>query len=186
MEAFLFVLSGETTGSPLSGAVQCGFQGCPQPIHDGGQGFGGEFVLLDECLPQRLPRRIVRELVGEADRQFGGNGHAATFEGGLDRLGQQVGIEGFAFQQHRQVEVVLHAAVRHAQQRDGVEFFGDDGVGRIGPKPGCWQVVQQYRIDRIHGTRRDGIAEADIDLRLAARPGQFARDDHAHTRATAR
>ena len=97
---------------------------------------------------------------------------------GLDRLGQQIGVQGFSFQQHRQIEVVLQAAVGHAQQGDGVEFFRDDRVRRAG-RPGRGQIVQQDRIDRIHRRRCDGIAEADIDLRLAARLGQFARDDHA-------
>lgn len=64
-------------------------------------------------------------------------------------------------------------------QGDGVEFFRDDRVRRVGPQLGRGKIVQQDRIDRIHRGRCDGIAEADIDLRLAARLGQFARDDHA-------
>lgn len=60
-----------------------------------------------------------------------------------------------------------------------MDLFRDDGVGRIGPKPWRGQVVQQDGIHRIHRAGRDGIAEADVDLRLAARVGQFARYDHA-------
>lgn len=64
---------------------------------------------------------------------------------------------------------------------DGVELFCDDGVGRVGPQPGRGKVVEQDRIDRVHRAGRDSIAEADVDLRFAARLRQFARDDHADT-----
>ncbi len=66
---------------------------------------------------------------------------------------------------------------------NGVEFFRDDCVRRVGLQLGRGQIVQQDRIDRIHRRRCDGIVKADIDLRLAARLGQFARDDHAHAAA---
>ncbi len=93
-------VAASTKWASSRGPVQGWFQGRLQPLHDGSQGCGGQFVFLDEGLPQRLPRRIVRELVREADRKFGGHGHAAPLEGRLDRLGQQVGVETFAFQQH--------------------------------------------------------------------------------------
>lgn len=48
----LVVPMGQPSPSSL---VQRWFQGRPQSNHDGSQGFGGEFVLLEECLPQRLP-----------------------------------------------------------------------------------------------------------------------------------
>ena len=51
----------------------------------------------------------------------------------------------------------------------------------VGPQPGRGQIGQQHRIDRIHRPGRDGIAEADVDLRFAARLGQFAGDDHPDT-----
>ncbi len=59
-----------------------------------------------------------------------------------------------------------------------MEFFRDNGVCRVGKQPRRGQVVQQYRIDRIHRAGRDGVAKADIDLRLATRVGQFAVDGH--------
>ncbi len=60
-----------------------------------------------------------------------------------------------------------------------MEFLRDDRVRWVGQQPGCGKIVEQDWKDRFHGRRRDGIAEANIDLRLAASIGQFARDDHA-------
>ena len=122
----------------------------------------------------------MRKLVRQANWQRFRNRHAPSFERGLDRLGQQIGVQSFSFQQHRQIEVVLQAAVGHAQQSDGVEFFRDDGVRWVGPQSWCGHFLQQYRIDRINRRRGDGVAEADINLGLAACSGQIGRNDHAN------
>lgn len=98
--------------------------------------IGDEFVLFEKRLPQRLPRCVLRKFVGQADRQQGRNEHAAPLERRLDRLSQQIDVQHFALQQHRQIEVILQPTVGHAQERNGVELFRDDGVDRVSAQPG--------------------------------------------------
>lgn len=69
-----------------------------------------------------------------------------------------------SFKKYPQIEVVLHAGIGHAQQTQGMEFFCDNGALRIGAQLCNRQVVEQGGIADRFRRRRDGIAEADIDL----------------------
>lgn len=69
-------------------------------------------------------------------------------------------VSRFSCQQHRQVEIVLHPPVGHAQQRNGVQLLRDDGVNGIGWQTRCRQVVQQHRISCIDGAGAHGIADS--------------------------
>jgi hypothetical protein len=90
-----------------------------------------------------------------------------------------IGVQGFSFQQHRQIEVVLQAAVGHAQQGRWRGAFPRRRC-RSGRPAAVVRASHRAAPDRPNQRAGcDGIAEADVDLRLAACLGQFARDDHA-------
>ncbi len=87
------------------------------------------------------------------------NRHAPSFERGLDRLGQQISVQSFSFQQYRQIEVVLQAAVGHAQQCDGVELFRDTRLG-------CWAHARRRFVDasKVLPAGKRGRAHEALDL----------------------
>src|SRR3546814_8878353 len=91
-------------GYSTSDGVQRGGQCHAQAANDGGQGFWRKFVLLEKCQPQRLARSVVCKLVRQADWQRFRNCHTPSFKRGLDRLGHQLGVQSFSFQQHRSEE----------------------------------------------------------------------------------
>ncbi|MNM98633.1 hypothetical protein D3C81_1111690 [compost metagenome] len=73
-----------------------------------------------------------------------------------------MGIQCFALKQNPKVEIVLQAAVSHAKQRNGMEFFRNNRVDWIGPQPWRWQIVEQHRIGRLHRPGCYRIPESDI------------------------
>ena len=69
---------------------------------------------------------------------------------------------------HREVEEVLHAAVRLPQQHHGLVLLGDHGVDRKDPKSRGLELFQQDGIGDGSRLRCHGITETHGDLQSAA------------------
>ena len=107
-----------------------------------------EIILSHERRPQGLSRRIGGKFIGKPHRQVRGYRHAAPRECCRDGLRQRVHVQRFSIQHDPEIEVVLDPAVGHAKQGNGVQFFRDDGVDRVGPQAGCGKVLKQYGVVR--------------------------------------
>ena len=137
-------------------------------------------VFSEECLPLLLFLPILykrrRKTEGHLIRQCG----LAASERRPNGLVQHLTVEIGVGCQHPEIEVILHAAVGDTQGSQRLEFFRDHGITGIDPELRCIHPREDYRVlgDLRRGS--DGIAKPDVNLNLAARPVDEAKQRYAH------